>query len=177
MVKYMYEDINNQDAVGETYTTADRTQDILNIDSGNYWTRIDIVNDNIKLSHSVRDIDVESNGTTNFNIESGAKNEENINIPDWDFDAAGHIIAKKNHTYTLPFGFKTIKTNGIYKGVNGEYPQNANIEIGSSLVVADNTQDELALDSGNEWIRIEAEEIGNSDTITFSHDIHYIDYD
>ena len=134
--------------------------------------RVDITNDNIKLSHSVRDIDEESNGTSNLNTELNANDEENINIPDWEYDKAGHIIKKKSHTYTLPFGFKTIKTNGRN---NENESENAISSPVIDDVVADHTQDILTLNSGNKWIRIDTDT--NNDTLAFSHDIHDVNLD
>ena len=160
------ENTKNQNDVGKTTTTANNTQDTINIDSGNYWIRADITDDNIKLSHSVRDIDIEPNNSTNFNTENNAVEENNLNIPDWTFDAAGHIRSKKDHYYTLPFGYKTIKTNGR-SNTNSE---NASTEPINTDIIADKTQDTLTLNSGNKWIRIDSD--AENDKLTFSHDIH-----
>lgn len=157
------ENTKNSDSVGITETTADNTQDIINIDSGNYWIRADITNDNIKLSHSIRDIDIISNNPTNFNTEINAVDEDNINIPDWTYDAAGHIRSKKDHYYTLPFGYKTITpaTQSI---------ATTNPTVNTTSIVADNTQDTLTIASTNKWIRVSGDD--TNDTLSIGHEVH-----
>ena len=160
---------------------ADNTQDTLTFKGGNKWIRFKTdatksSNTNSKTSpdgnniftiaHETHDFDTTSAGTTNLNTEAGAADEHNITIPDWDYDLAGHIVSKKSHTYTLPFGFKTIKTNGrsaTASGDNTGAPTTTNI-------VADTTQDILSIDSGNKWIRIDTDTA--NDKIIISHDIH-----
>lgn len=157
------ENTKNSDSVSITETTADNTQDIINIDSGNYWVRADITNDNIKLSHSVRDIDITPNNPTNFNTEINAVDEDNINIPDWTYDAAGHIRSKKDHYYTLPFGYKTIipATQSV---------ATTNPTVNTTSIVADNTQDTLTIASTNKWIRVSGDDI--NDTLSIGHEVH-----
>ena len=157
------ENTKNSDSVGITETTADNTQDIINIDSGNYWVRADITNDNIKLSHSVRDIDITPNNSTNFNTEINAVDEDNINIPDWTYDAAGHIRSKKDHYYTLPFGYKTITpaTQSV---------ATTNPTVNTTSIVADNTQDTLTIASTNKWIRVSGDD--TNDTLSIGHEVH-----
>ena len=159
----MDENTKNSDSVGITETTADNTQDIINIDSGNYWIRADITNDNIKLSHSVRDIDIIPNNSTNFNTEINAVNENNINIPDWTYDAAGHIRSKKDHYYTLPFGYKTITPATQSTAIT-------NPTVNTTPIVADNTQDTLTIASANKWIRVSGDD--TNDTLSIGHEVH-----
>lgn len=159
-------DGNIPESVENRKTVASDTQDTVALNSGNYWTRVDIENDVITLSHNVRDIDETSSPSSNFNEETGANNENNINIPDWTYDAAGHIRSKKDHYYTLPFGFKTIKTNGRGNDVE----ENATETPTTTDIVADTTQDELIINSGNKWIRIDTDV--SADSITIRHDIH-----
>ena len=157
---------NNQSEVGETETIASNTQDTVAVNSGNYWVRVDIIDDDITLSHSVRDITETSNGTENLNKESGAKNENNINIPDWTYDKAGHIHSKQDHFYTLPFGYKTITTNGR----SNEVSENATGTPSKVNIVADDTQDSLAINSGNKWVRIDTN--ATDDILEIRHDVH-----
>lgn len=157
---------NNQSEVGETETIASNTQDTVAVNSGNYWVRVDIKDDDITLSHSVRDITETSNGTENLNKESGAKNENNINIPDWTYDKAGHIRSKQDHFYTLPFGYKTITTNGR----SNEVSENATGTPSKVNIVADDTQDSLAINSGNKWVRIDTN--ATDDILEIRHDVH-----
>ena len=157
------ENTKNSDSVGITETTADNTQDIINIDSGNYWIRADITNDNIKLSHSVRDIDIISNASTDLNTETNTVNKDNINIPDWTYDAAGHIRSKKDHYYTLPFGYKTITPATQSTAIT-------NPTVNTTSIVADNTQDTLTIASTNKWIRVSGND--TNDTLSIGHEVH-----
>ena len=157
------ENIKNSEDVGTTQTTANNTQDIMNINSGNYWIRADITEDNIKLSHSVRDIDEKANGSTNLNLESNAINENNINIPDWTYDNAGHIRSKKDHYYTLPFGYKTI-TPAV------QSTETINPIVNTTSIIADNTQDILTVASANKWIRVSGN--NTNDTLSIGHEVH-----
>lgn len=150
-------------------TVASNTQDTVAVNSGNYWTRVDIENDVVTLSHNVRDITETPNPSSNFNEETDTFKKDNINIPDWTYDAAGHIRSKQDHYYTLPFGFKTIRTNGRGDSLN----ENAKSDPSKNDIIANNTQDVLNINSGNRWIRIDTidnAEILNS--LTISHDIH-----
>lgn len=153
------ENTKNSDNVGTTQTTANNTQDIMNINSGNYWIRADIAEDEIKLSHSVRDIDDTSNASTDLNTETN----NNINIPDWTYDAAGHITSKKNHSYTLPFGYKTITPAVQSTAI-------INPTVNTTSIVADNTQDTLIVASANKWIRVSGN--NTNDTLSIGHEVH-----
>lgn len=157
------ENIKNSEDVGTTQTTANNTQDIMNINSGNYWIRADITEDNIKLSHSVRDIDEKANDSTNLNLKSNAINENNINIPDWTYDNAGHIRSKKDHYYTLPFGYKTI-TPAV------QSIETINPIVNTTSIIADNTQDTLTVASANKWIRVSGNNI--NDVLSIGHEVH-----
>lgn len=150
----------------EGYSTADQTQDIMHINPYNKWIQVDIQDDNIRFAHEIHAIPETVNGPTNLNSEDGATNENNINIPDWSYDKAGHIIEKHDHYYTLPYGFKTIKTNGR----STEVSENATDTPTKTDVVAENTQDALTINSGNKWVRIDTD--AANDTITIRHDVH-----
>ena len=154
---------------------ADSTQDALTIAAGNKW--IHTASDNEKktftIAHEVNDIQISSNRISNANTEDGASIEYNLNIPDWSYDKAGHITEKHDHYYTLPFGFKTISTNG--RGESTEGLENVSGAPAAASIVADNTQDTLNINSGDSWIRIETDP--NNDILTIFHDKHIIKTD
>lgn len=156
------ENTKNSDNVGTTQTTANNTQDIMNINSGNYWIRADITEDNIKLSHSVRDIDTTSNAPTDLNTETNVINDD-INIPDWTYDMAGHIISKNNHYYTLPYGYKTI-TPAV------QSTEIINPTVNTTSIIADSTQDTLTVASANKWIRVSGDD--TNDVLSIGHEVH-----
>lgn len=147
-----------------TDVVADNTQDILNINSGNEWVRIDTNTNTVTISHDVHVFDTNSAGHTNLNTEENAQQEDNLTIYDWDYDEAGHIISKKEHTYTLPFGYKTITPGSASEAV-------AEIESNTTSLVADETQDTLTVAPGNKWVRV----AGTDDTLTIAHEVHDID--
>ena len=101
---------------------AENTQDTLAINSGNKWMKLagTANNDSFSIGHLVQTIDTTRAADSDIN-----DNGDTITIQDISNDEAGHITANKLHTYTLPYGFKTITGN------NGS-------------LVADNTQDTAA---------------------------------
>lgn len=88
---------------------------------------------------------------------------DTINLYTPIVDSQGHIIGKNTETVTLPYGFKTITTNGRVSNNNVEP-----LAVQADLV-AENTQDILTINSGNEWIKIETTPL--TDVITISHDV------
>lgn len=124
----------------------------------------DVKNPKVHIHHNTQDINTNENSGTNLNDPA----TNTITLKDIEYDAAGHITADRPHVYTLPFGFKTITTNGRGSSEN----ENATSNPTTTNVVADNTQDTLGVNSGNKWIRIDTN--ANNDTLTFSHDIHMI---
>ena len=145
-------------------TTASNTQDTLAIDTKNKWLQVEITDDKIEFAHEIHDIDIESNGHTNSNKEADAQQEDNLTIYDWTYDNAGHITSKKEHTYTLPFSYKVIKT------LNSEGVGQADIDLGTNYkIMANKTQDEMQFEAANKWIGVMATEEGNVDKIYLGH--------
>lgn len=149
-------EMSDQDAI-----VANHTQDILTINSGNKWIRIDTdaTNEKITLSHDVHAIDVAAYGHTNLNEEEGAAEEKNLTLYEWEYDNAGHITAKKEHTYTLPFGFKIIE-------VTNSDDINAPATNVDTNIVADATQDTLNIVASNKWIKLDT---NTEDTVKLGH--------
>ena len=139
---------------------ADNTQDTLGINSGNKWIRIDTnaSADTITISHDIHTPTVSAKSQTDLNNPA----TDSITIQDTTYDNAGHMTANQDHKYILPYGFKYITTNGRVSNNNTE-----NLAA-QGQIAADNTQDTLGINSGDEWIRI----ITNpeSDVLTISHD-------
>lgn len=158
----------------EVAANANTTQDKITINTGNKWiqTKIKEANDNdtVTIAHEIHKIDKTEQKTNNNgeidsdgNIVISQDSKNNIVAYDVEVDAAGHVIKNQKHTYTLPYGFKTIKTNGRATNNNTEELNEQND------VVADNTQDDLIINSGNEWIKITTN--ADTDTIIISHDV------
>lgn len=83
-------------------------------------------------------------------------------------DSMGHVVGKNTETVTLPYGFKTITTNGRNTDTNATYGNTTSLSAQANLV-ADNTQDTLAIDSGDSWIKLVTD--ASNDKITISHDV------
>lgn len=83
-------------------------------------------------------------------------------------DSMGHIVGKNTEIVTLPYGFKTITTNGRSTDNDATYGNKTALAVQSNLV-ADNTQDTLAIDSGDSWIKLVTD--AANDKITISHDV------
>lgn len=141
-------------------SVADNTQDEFFINVGNKWlhTSIDANNDTLTLAHEVNPINIEEKTSTNLNDGT-----DSITIQDIQHDAAGHIIANQNHTYTLPYGYKTITpaTQSI---------ATTNPTVNTISIVADNTQDTLTIASTNKWIRVSGD--NTNDTLSIGHEVH-----
>ena len=140
---------------------ADNTQDTLGINSGNKWIRIDTnaSADTITISHDIHTPTVSAKSQTDLNNPA----TDSITIQDTTYDNAGHMTANQEHKYILPYGFKYITTNGRVSNNNTE-----NLAA-QGQIAADNTQDTLGINSGDEWIRIITNP--DSDVLTISHDV------
>jgi len=121
---------------------AENTQDTINVNSGNKWIKLAATadSDSVAIGHLVQSIDTQPAFASDIN-----GNGDTITVQDITHDEAGHIRKNKAHTYTLPYGFKTITGNG-------------------GSLVARSTQDTVAL-SGDDWIRVTA----SGDGIKFEH--------
>ena len=156
-----------ENATGTPTTTnvvADNTQDILAINSGNKWIRLDtnVDNDSITISHDVHNITTTAKANSDIN-----DNGDTITIQDILFDEAGHMTANQNHTYTLPYGFKTIKVTNTASNVVTD-AASAILEAGQ---IADNTQDILTFAASNKWIKLDN---NTEDTIKIGHTVSEI---
>lgn len=141
-------------------SVADNTQDEFFINVGNKWlhTSIDANNDTLTLAHEVNPINIEEKISTNLN-----NGTDSITIQDIQHDAAGHIIANQNHTYTLPYGYKTITPATQSTAIT-------NPTVNTTSIIADNTQDTLTIASTNKWIRVSGDD--TNDTLSIGHEVH-----
>lgn len=143
-----------------TTTIADNTQDSMSIEMANKWLQAKFENDKLILGHEIHAIPSVRKTDSNLNTETDANNENNINIPDWTYDKAGHITGKHDHYYTLPFSFKTMKV------VNSTSTSDAANAISAAGQSADSTQDTLTFAASNKWIVLDN---ASDDTIKIGH--------
>ena len=144
---------------------AKNTQYSFKISSKDKWLETKISNDGISIEHTYNKQDEQ---TSELDLNTATEKNKIITINPI-IDATGHVVSKDTKTVTLPFGFKTISTNGT--GDNKTI--NSNITLNTTKIIADNTQDTLAINSGDQWIRINTDV--TNDTLVISHDIHTID--
>lgn len=144
----------------KTQSIANNTQDSMSVEPYNKWIQTKFEDDKLSIAHEIHGFDRTTNGHTNLNTEDGAKQEDNLIIYDWDFDNAGHITEKHKHTYTLPYGYKTIEVN------NSNAVTAAAVSDDGKTQTADNTQDTIQFNASNKWIKLDAE---TEDTIKFGH--------
>lgn len=137
-------------------------------------------NNAIRIRHSANSVDSTTtswdkndaeNYTNNsynyYEIDTNINgNQDEIKLYTPYVDATGHVVGKNIETVTLPYGFKTITTNGRAT----ETSINTNTTPTTTDVVADNTQDTLSINSGNKWVRIDTN--AADDSLTIRHDVH-----
>lgn len=152
-----------------SYSEADNTQDTMNIEPYNKWIQTKLSDDKLEIAHEIHAIDTVSAGTSNQNEETDANNENNINIPDWTYDKAGHITAKKDHFYTLPFGYKQVVAAN-------DTVENVELSTVDNSLIANNTQDVLNIKAANNWIKLNTVDTAdNPNEISFSHKLVSVD--
>ena len=147
---------------GVNQSMASNTQDIIAIEPFNKWIQTKIENDKINIAHSIHSVDTTENTETDIN-----DNGDTITLQDMVFDKAGHIIENHPHTYTLPYGFKKVKVVNSAGASNTEGLSTT----ATTTVIADNTQDQFSIETGNRWIRMRAVD-GADNKITIQHEIH-----
>ena len=145
-------------------------------DQDDAWIRTEIDTTGLDNTNKLSGISIhhtwhkqaDTTSTTNKNIDnvSSSQVSDKIDLYTPIVDKAGHVVGKNTETVTLPYGFKTIATNG--RGTSTT--ENASTTPSKSNIVAENTQDTLNINSGNKWIRMDT--IASSDTLTIAHDIH-----
>lgn len=112
--------VENYDAADLGQTGAKTTQDAIGFDAKNKWIKIGVESvdpfDNklnrhsIGIGHEVHSIETTEKTTTDLNNLK----LDTITIQDTLYDEAGHLTANQNHTYILPYGFKTF-SDGVNK--------------------------------------------------------------
>lgn len=144
-------------AITNSSTTADNTQDSLAFNPHNKWIQVKIADDNIAVAHEVHGIQTNSL-TSDIN-----GNGDTITFQDLEFDAAGHVTKNQQHTYTLPYSFKTITPADQSTAVTSP-------SVNTNTITADNTQDGLIIATTNKWICTSASDTNN--TFSIGHEVH-----
>ena len=139
--------------------------------------QVKIDEDVITIAHEVHGIKINP-------FTSDLNNGTNtITVQDTVFDAAGHITENHSHTYTLPYGYKTFRTDGwstqdeadldaVQDTIGGEdgftvIPGQSGSETSTT---ADNTQDIMTINPFNKWIQLKM----TNDEIKIAHEVHGI---
>ena len=158
---------------------ADNTQDEFTINPSNKWIRIkgtdtEINGELITIGHEIHEINEDPNGITDLNganVETLPTGTDVINIPDWDYDDAGHIIEKHNHHYMLPYGFKKVGVKNTTAALS-EGVWNTTLDSDAVEIIADNSQDIVNIET-DEWINIATTDAEGNDKLVFTHRYPY----
>ena len=162
-------------------SVAHNTQDTLTINPHNKWiqTKIEDTEDDgdiLTIAHEIHSIDESESifgdnesSHSNANKEEGAIQEDNLTIYDWSYDEAGHITSKRKHTYTLPYGFKTVLIKNSSGSDEAPAAKNTSSTYNTNTTkhVADTTQDTLKFSATNKWITMQADT--DDDVVKFGH--------
>ena len=124
-------------------------------------TTVDASSKSIQITHA--------DATKNKSTATAAVTGNTIDLYTPQVDAKGHVTGSITTTTTLPYGYKTITTNG--KGTDKQV--NESVDLKTDNISAKNTVDTLALNSANPWIRINADAKNN--TMTFAHSVNSVD--
>ena len=118
-------------------------------------------NPQFRIHHNFQKV-TDTTSATNKNSDGVSSNSANDKITLYTpiVDNMGHVVGKNTETVTLPYGFKTIASNGSSTAVTELTTSKANI-------VAENTQDTFTINMGNKWLRTATN--ASSDTMTFAH--------
>lgn len=112
------------------------------------------------IGHLEGKLNSNNDTTNNVNLNDGT-NEFKINTP--IVDSMGHVVGRNTEVIELPYGYKTIKTNGLIDNTDNDLDSSIGRES-----IADNTQDTLNIDTKNKWLQIEV----TNDKIELAHEIH-----
>ena len=129
--------------IEDTAIEATETQDTVNFDPFNKWIQVKASDDKVEIAHEIHGIITKAKAT---DLNNGTNT---ITFHDLGFDAAGHVEKNQLHTYTLPYGFKTIK---IGKKADDTAVSNLAGHDSDTSVIADNTQDTLTILPVNKWV-------------------------
>ena len=136
---------------------ANNTKDELTLAAANKWIRTAGTDSSntIQIAHEIHTPVTQSKTATDLNNGTNT-----ITLQDITYDEAGHITGDQPHTYTLPYGFKTITA------ANSDATSTGANTINNNNVIADSTQDTLALEASNKWIKLDT---NTADTVKFGH--------
>ena len=166
---------NNEEHLSSTVTDitaaagqadSENNADTFYFKSGNKWIMLamDTTNDKLTIGHKIS-----TNNSTNVVglIQSsatgwgGSNDQDNqITIPNFTIDEAGHVVAHSSNTYYLPNSFK-------YISIAAQSSAIANSTGNTTQIAADNSADTITLATANKWLTIAND--ATNDKITFGH--------
>lgn len=128
----------------------------------------------ITIGHEIHEINESSHGIKDFNgrtYEKLPSGTDSINIPDWGYDDAGHIIEKHDRYYILPYGFKKVGIKNTTATLS-EGVWSTALDSNATEIIADNSQDIVNVET-DEWINIATTDEENNDKLVFAHKYPY----
>lgn len=163
-------------------TIASNTQDTLEVIPFNKWIQTRISDDKFEIAHEIHAIDtVKQFDNLNPDIENVSSNiQDNITFQDLSFDDAGHVTVNREHTYTLPYNYRILQTQGLVKTsqsdiyttiIENSSGANTSTATGEPTTIrAMSTQDTLNINPSNKWIQMKLNENG----LSIAHEIHAV---
>lgn len=158
--------------VSDGTQTADSTIDTFTFATGNQWIEASIGDDQLTFAHAV----IDKNATINWKFEASAKETNagvttsnwekakadgnELTIPSFTIDNAGHVIGNDVTKFYIPNNFRNI-TVADATGIDVNATQN------SDTLEADSTVDGWTIASQNQWLKIAANP--ETDLITIGH--------
>lgn len=154
-----YEDKKKTVKDTEKNAQAENTQDQIIINPKNKWIQTQITtpdngSDTITIAHEVHEITKTEVKTNNNGGDVLTTSQDNIVAYDVEVDAAGHVTKNQKHTYTLPYGYKVIKTSNDTASSTIQVPK----ELKTNDQTASNTQDTITIKGADSWIKVESKD-------------------
>ena len=152
-----YTAINN--GTGATTTHASSEDRWIDLDVDPKWNspKITVTHNFTAVADTTTTADLNNTSTGNGNNKG---NTNTLELYSPIVDNTGHVVGKNIETVTLPYGFKTITA------ANSDAVTTGASTITADNVIADNTQDTLALSASNKWIKLDT---SVADSIKFGH--------
>lgn len=156
--------------------TATNIKDEFAIDVGNKWIESKIDGNTLTMAHSLYTIETTGATPTDLNGSKSGEDTGVLVLRDIDQDLAGHVTKNKQHSYTLPYSYKYLTTNGSSSSDKTDLSStntddNSTILPTTTFTKAKKGSDTLAFNTANKWIQTKISEgnDGQNSIIEIAH--------
>ena len=150
--------------VSDGTQSADSTIDTFTFATGNQWIEARIDEDKITLAHAPIDADAQQNwefkSTASSDWQDAVADGNELIIPTFEIDNAGHIVRNSNVKFYIPNNFRNISV----VAATGE---DVNSTQAEGKLEADSVIDTWSIAPQNKWLRVAADV--DKDQITIGH--------